>query len=87
MNKSICDDGLKIVYKHGRPDYIRDKGGVLFSFKEVGHFSGQDERYRREIEQQYRLADFLLAALKGAQLITATHLPDEVGFRKMNVDE
>jgi len=57
--------GLKIVYKHGQPHGIRDENGFLLFFPRVDKYTGQDERYREEIEEQYALADYLLSSLKG----------------------
>ena len=54
---------LKITYKNGQPDGIRYKGGYLFFFPTVSKYTGQDERYRREIEDRYELADYLLSTL------------------------
>ena len=64
MKKTICDDKLQIIYKHGQPDYIRDRGGVLFSFCTVSKYPNQEKRYREEIAQTYRLADYLLKQLE-----------------------
>ena len=61
----LCDDELRIVVEHGRPHGIRDRSGYLFFFRDIHKYQGQDERYRSEIEQQFALADFLLAALLG----------------------
>jgi len=55
---------LQIIYKHNKPYCIRDTGGYLFFFVDISKFSGQEERYRREVEQQYELADYLLGVLK-----------------------
>jgi hypothetical protein len=60
----LCDNGVRIVYEHGRPSGIRDSGGYLFFFSDIMKYEGQDERYRQEREQQQALAEFLLAALK-----------------------
>lgn len=60
----VCDDQLQIIYEHGAPHGIRDTGGFLVFFTRVSKYSGQEERYRLEIEQRYRLADFLLNALQ-----------------------
>lgn len=62
----IHDDNLQIIYKNNKPYGIRDKGGYLFFFVNIGKYTGQEERYRREVEQQYRLADYLLEMLKKA---------------------
>ena len=56
---------LKIIYKNGRPYGIRDDTGYLFFFATVSKFTGQDERYREEVMEQYALADFLLKSLRG----------------------
>lgn len=62
----ICDDKLQIIYKHNKPYGIRDRGGFLFFFPFMDKYQGQEERYRQEVEQQYRLADYLLNALSEA---------------------
>lgn len=55
---------LKIIYKNNKPYGIRDSGGFLFFFANIEKFTDQEERYRTEIEEQYRLADYLLNALQ-----------------------
>ena len=60
----LCDDGVRIVYEHGKPNGIRDHSGYLFFFRDIMKYEGQDTRYRMELEQQQALADFLLAALQ-----------------------
>jgi len=62
----ICDDELQIIYEHSKPKGIRDKGGYLFFFPSVSKYQGQEERYRRELEQQFKLADYLLNTLREA---------------------
>jgi hypothetical protein len=54
---------LQIIYKNNKPYGIRDENGFLFFFSSVQRYSGQEERYRQEIEEQYRLADYLLGSL------------------------
>jgi len=54
---------LQIIYKNNKPYGIRDETGFLFFFAGVSKFPGQEERYRQEVEEQYRLADYLLASL------------------------
>lgn len=63
----ICEDKLQIIYKNNKPYGIRDKNGFLFFFPYRQKYPNQEERYRLEVEQQFRLADFLLEAL-GNQL-------------------
>lgn len=55
---------VEIIYKNNKPYGIRDSGGFLFFFVDITKYSGQEERYREEIEQQFKLADYLLNALK-----------------------
>jgi hypothetical protein len=62
----IVDGNIEIIYKHNKPYGIKDKRGFLFFFTDVNKYSGQEERYRQEIEQQFNLADYLLGALKKA---------------------
>lgn len=66
QNLPICGDELQIIYEHDRPAGIRDRGGYLFFFARVDKYQGQDERYKRELEQQFRLADYLLNALQNS---------------------
>ena len=67
MQDEIEDESkkdLQIIYKHGKPEGIRNSGGYLFFFTGISKYDNQEERYRKEIEEQYELADFLLEALK-----------------------
>ena len=57
-------NNLKIIYKHNKPYGIRDENGFLLFFPDITKYQGQEERYRSEVEEQYKLADFLLSALK-----------------------
>lgn len=54
----------QIIYKNGKPDGIRDEGGFLLFFPEITKWSGQEERYRSEIHEQYKLADKILQLFK-----------------------
>jgi len=63
MNK-VHSGELKIIYKDRKPYGIRDKGGFLLFFPRINKYNGQDGRYREEIEQQCRLADFILNELR-----------------------
>jgi hypothetical protein len=56
---------LQIIYELNKPYGIRDSSGYLFLFTKIDKYSGQEERYRQEVEEQYKLADFLLNALRG----------------------
>ena len=64
MGEVICDSELQIIYEHGQPEGIRDKGGFLLFFPKVSKWSNQEERYREEIAERYRLADYLLKKLE-----------------------
>ena len=59
---------LQIIYKHNKPYGIRDENGYLFFFTEVAKWSGQEERYRQEVQEQFALADYLLASLQARGL-------------------
>jgi len=65
--KNITDGKLQIIYKLNKPYGIRDSTGYLLFFSSVSKFTGQEERYRSEIEHQFKLADFLLKSLKEAK--------------------
>lgn len=56
---------LEVIYKHNKPYGIRDSTGFLFFFTDIHKYSGQEERYREEVFERYKLADFLLNALRG----------------------
>lgn len=60
MHKKLC-----IVYELNKPHGIRDEHGYLFFFTKIQKWPGQDDRYRREVEKQFKLADFLLSSLQG----------------------
>ena len=60
MNKSE----LRIIYTKHKPHGIRDSNGFLLFFPNLYKYNGQEERYREEVEEQYKLADYLLSALK-----------------------
>lgn len=81
LSNSICDDELKVIYKNHKPLGIRDGSGFLFFFSDIQQYQGQEERYRREIEQQFRLADYLLSKLLMVRELTpptpATEYPPE----------
>jgi hypothetical protein len=62
----VCDADLRLIFEHGEPSGIRDRTGFLCHFRRVPKFSGQEERYRTELAQRARLADFLLESLKRA---------------------
>ena len=64
MSETICGDKLQIIYEHGQPKGIRDNCGFLFFFPKVDKYTGQEERYREEMAQAYRLADYLLKSLE-----------------------
>jgi len=64
MSKPITDGKIEIIYKNDLPDGIRDRTGYLFFFTGISRYQDQEERYKREVEQQQRLADFLLMALQ-----------------------
>ena len=54
----------EIIYENGKPKGIRDSGGCLFFFTDIHKYTGQEERYRKDVADQYKLADDLLQFLK-----------------------
>ncbi len=78
---------LQIIYKHNKPYGIRDENGFLFFFADVSKFPNQEERYRQEVQAQFALADYLLAALQARGLTplaldTAMPSDNEAALRK-----
>ena len=55
---------LEIIYDKNKPFGIRDSGGFLFFFPCICKYTGQEQRYRQEIFEQFELADYLLTSLK-----------------------
>ena len=55
---------LQIIHKNNKPHGIRDDSGFLFFFTDVKRYTEQEERYITEVEDQHRLADYLLKSLK-----------------------
>ena len=54
---------LQVIYKNNKPYGIRDEHGFLLFFSDISKYMNQEERYRKEIEEQFKLADFLLNSL------------------------
>lgn len=54
----------KIVYKNNKPYGIRNQGGFILFFPDITKYDGQEERYRDEVMEQYKLADFLKQQLE-----------------------
>ena len=50
---------VRVVYQHGDPHCLRDDSGVICFFPRVTKFPGQDDRYRRELQERADIADFL----------------------------
>ncbi len=57
---------VQIIYEHGEPQGIRDRGGFLLHFNSVQKYLGQEERYRQELVERFFLADRLLQCLQEA---------------------
>jgi hypothetical protein len=55
---------IQIIYKNNKPYGIRDETGFLLFFAQISKYCGQEERYRQEIEEQFKLADYLKKQLK-----------------------
>lgn len=52
-------DEAKVIYQHNKPHGIRNKNGYLLFFPRISKYSGQEERYRNELDEQFKLADSL----------------------------
>ena len=67
--KSIHSGELQIVrHASGNAKYIRDKSGLLFTFRKITKYQGQDERYKREVKQLEMLAEFLFSSLNKVEV-------------------
>ena len=55
---------LKIIYKNNKPYGIRDNTGYLLFFCKIPKFDDQEERYRADIDRQFKQAGLLLNAMK-----------------------
>lgn len=59
---------LRIVYKNNKPHGIRDENGFLIFFPNIVRYPGQEERYRLDVQSQFKLADTLLSTLKTIEI-------------------
>ena len=71
----VHEGNLRLIFEHGEPHGIRDTRGFMLHFHRVPKFSGQEERYRNELAQRARLADFLLEALRRSDETLAAAAP------------
>lgn len=55
---------VKIVYKNDKPHGIRDENGFLLFFPKIAIYINQEERYWEEMEEQQKLANYLIEKLK-----------------------
>ena len=55
---------LQVILKNGQPYGIRYKGGYLLFFTTVTKYSGQEERYVKEIQEAFTLSKKIIEALK-----------------------
>lgn len=54
----------KVVYENNKPHGIRNQGGFILFFPDITKYDGQEKRYRNEVMEQYKLADFLKQQLE-----------------------
>jgi hypothetical protein len=52
-----------IVHENGQPHGIRDKGGYLLFFPKIQKYTDQEERYIKELQECFALADKIIKAL------------------------
>ena len=50
---------VEVIYKNHKPHGIRNKGGFLLFFTKIYKYPNQEERYRDEINDQFKLSDQL----------------------------
>ena len=55
---------VQIIYEHNKPHGIRDSTGYLLFFPQIRKYNNQDERYKEEIMEQFRLAEYLKVSLE-----------------------
>lgn len=60
---NFVENDLQIIYKNGKPHGIRDGGGYLLFFPNISSYTGQEKRYQEEVDQQNKLAEYLLYQL------------------------
>ena len=58
------DGVVHIIHENGQPYGIRDKRGYLLFFPKVRKWGGQEERYKRELQQLFALAEQIKTALR-----------------------
>ena len=67
--ESIHRGKLQIVrHANGSAKYIRDESGMLFTFREITKYEGQNDRYCREVQKLEMLAEFLLSSLNNVEV-------------------
>ncbi len=61
------NEKIQIIYNNNIPHGIRDENGFLLFFPEIFLWTDQEERYRKDIDEQCKLAEFLVKMLKQYQ--------------------
>lgn len=61
--ENLINGKAEIIYKNNKPYGIRDNGSFLFFFTDIMKYTGQEERYKSELERRNKLADYLLKTL------------------------
>ncbi|HQZ67729.1 MAG TPA: hypothetical protein PLY87_21715 [Planctomycetaceae bacterium] len=62
----VLHGDVRLVYEWGEPRGIRDDHGFICFFNPVAKFSGQEERYQRELDERRQTVEFILQALRSA---------------------
>ena len=60
---------VQIIYKNHKPYGFRDDEGFLLFFTRVSKYGGQEDRYREEVEEQYKFADKLKDFIENDELL------------------
>lgn len=59
---------LQVIHKNGQPYGIRDNGGYLLFFPEISKFTGQEQRYIKEIQEAFALSEKIIKALVNVKI-------------------
>jgi len=54
---------LRLVIKNKKPYGIRDTDGFLVLFPSISSYTDQAERFKKEVDEQYNLAYYLMRCL------------------------
>ncbi len=63
----LCDGEVRVInHSNGEPTGVRDDAGFICHFHHVTNWSGQEDRYRKELALRARQAEAIANALRSA---------------------